>query len=183
MVKMSQNNIQTFLSQYTQQLSSKDQLGLGNITEGYFCADRKNTNLCAELVFNGIKSATCSLREAYNLEKETPPKVGDIMVVTDWDSLPVCIVKVTKVNEVQFCKVDENHAFREGEGDKTLSSWRDIHLQFFTQECEKLGITFNENMTLILEEFEVVYSPNSPLALSSKQPGRMNHLDSNQTQA
>jgi uncharacterized protein YhfF len=54
--------------------------------------------------------------------------------------------------------VTAEHAYREGEGDRSLSHWRGVHRKFFTQELEAEGLEFSEDMKLVCEEFEVVYS-------------------------
>ena len=51
------------------------------------------------------------------------------------------------------------HAFQEGEGDRTLASWRAVHEAFFTGEMERAGLTFTKEMPVVCEEFEVAYRP------------------------
>jgi uncharacterized protein YhfF len=58
--------------------------------------------------------------------------------------------------------VDEEHAYREGEGDQTLESYRREHIEYYRRRGEALGFTFSENMEVILERFEVVYPPRTP---------------------
>lgn len=149
--------IQNFLNEYFSTLSFKDKSKITNISSDYFCADKKNADLCSDLVLNGVKTASCSLKESYSHTEDELPAIGDLLIVTNWESTPVCIVEFIEISEVKFLEVDELHAFKEGEGDRTLSWWRDVHIDFFTNECEELGITFDESMTLVLEYFKVVY--------------------------
>ena len=56
--------------------------------------------------------------------------------------------------------VSEEHAYKEGEGDRSLEYWRKVHKEFFTEELKSLNQEFDENMELVCEEFEVVYKEN-----------------------
>lgn len=58
---------------------------------------------------------------------------------------------------VAFEEVSEEHAFKEGEGDKTLAYWRQVHEDFFKPYYNEYGLTFNGDSQIVLEEFEVVY--------------------------
>ena len=49
------------------------------------------------------------------------------------------------------------HAFREGEDDRSLASWRRAHEAFFTREMASIGRIFDENMNVVCEEFEKVF--------------------------
>ena len=70
----------------------------------------------------------------------------------------VCIIRTTKVYVAPFCEITENHAFKEGEGDKSLSYWRKVHEEFFKNALERKGLNFDEQMKVVCEEFEVLYA-------------------------
>ncbi|MGI9278254.1 MAG: ASCH domain-containing protein [Endozoicomonas sp.] len=44
------------------------------------------------------------------------------------------------------------------EGDLSIEWWREAHREFFSRECEALGIPFSEDCELVLEHFRLVYS-------------------------
>lgn len=123
----------------------------------YFCADEHNANHCADLVLRGEKRATCSLEYWYSHKGELIPQVGHLQVVTNWDGEPVCIIEITSVTTCRFNHVTEAFAAEEGEGDKSLAWWREEHWQFFSAECDELGLAPSEDMLLVLERFKVVY--------------------------
>ena len=54
-------------------------------------------------------------------------------------------------------KFDIRLANIEGEGDKSLRYWREVHKNFFKRELEALNMEFIEDMLVVFEEFEVVY--------------------------
>jgi len=100
----------------------------------------------AKKVIAGVKTATCA-----NLDDDGTPEVGEVFVVVDGKNHPVCAVKLTEVKQVPFDLVTEEHAYAEGEGDRTLASWR-VELQRFFEAYD----IFSPDMPLLLMKFELV---------------------------
>ncbi len=123
----------------------------------HFCNDKETANKLAELVIKGIKRGTTSVYKFYEIENEEIPKEGTHSIITNWDGVAKCIIKDKKVYVRSFKDVDEVLARIEGEGDKSLSYWRKVHIECFTEELKEIGIEFNEDMLVVFEEFEVVY--------------------------
>ena len=111
----------------------------------------------AELVRNGIKTATASAYPFYELEGEDLPKAGEYSVILDNKDEAVCIIRTTKVYVTPYRDVTAEQAWKEGEGDRSLDYWRRVHEAFFRKELEEAGLTFTEDMGVVCEEFEVVY--------------------------
>lgn len=116
-----------------------------------------NPDKLAELVKHGIKTATCSALELYELKKEPIPKQGDYSVILDSADRAVCIIRTTRVYIETFDRVSAEHAFKEGEGDRSLEYWRRVHIDFFTDEFCAEKLVFHEKIKLICEEFELVF--------------------------
>ena len=112
----------------------------------------------AKLVMQGVKTATCSALALYEYENEEIPKVGDYSVILDSDGQAVCIIRTTKVYIETFDQVSERHAYLEGEGDRSLEYWRQVHEEFFTEELKTIQQNFDAKMELVCEEFEVVFA-------------------------
>ena len=110
----------------------------------------------AELVRKGIKTATASALCLYEAEGESLPKPGEYSVILDSDDNAVCIIRTTKVYVTPFDQVSEEHAFKEGEGDRSLDYWRKVHKDFFTEELQTIGMEFDIQMKVVCEEFELV---------------------------
>ena len=111
----------------------------------------------ARLVLEGKKTATASAYPLYELEGEELPKEGEYSVILWSDGSAACIIKTTKVYIVPFCEISPEQAYREGEGDTTLSYWRTVHRDFFTQELQDAGLAFSEDLKVVCEEFIRVY--------------------------
>ena len=111
----------------------------------------------AELVVQEIKTATCSAQDLYQAEGELIPKVGDYSIILNSDGGAVCIIKTTTAYVTEFNKVSSEHAYKEGEGDRSLDYWREVHINFLTNELVSVHQSFDENTKVVCEEFEVVY--------------------------
>ena len=114
-------------------------------------------NKLAALVVNGIKIATSSAYQLYELEKIQLPQMGGLNIILDADNNAVCITETTKVYTCPFLGVSEEHALKEGEGDKSISYWRKVHKDFFTKELKEYNLEFDEEMLVVCEEFRVVF--------------------------
>lgn len=114
-------------------------------------------DLLADLVFKGEKTATASAYDLYVLEDEPLPQVGTFDVILDSQNQAVCVVEITKVSVELFNQVSAQHAFKEGEGDKSLVYWRQVHEDFFRDCLGEAGLTFTPESKVVLEEFRKVY--------------------------
>ena len=114
-------------------------------------------DLLADLVLKGEKTATASAYDLYALEDEPLPQEGTFDIILDSQNQAVCIVEITKVSVQPFNQVSAQHAFKEGEGDKSLAYWRQVHEDFFTDCLGEVGLTFTPESKVFLEEFRKVY--------------------------
>ncbi|WP_217587590.1 ASCH domain-containing protein [Lentibacillus saliphilus] len=110
----------------------------------------------AQLVIDGIKTATCSAHVLYEIEGEALPAVGDYSIILNSVDEPVAIIETTDVTVMPMNEVSEAFAAAEGEGDRTHTYWWTTHERFFTEELEKIGRTFSEDMLLVCERFRLV---------------------------
>ena len=118
-----------------------------------------DADMLANLVLIGEKTATASAFPLYESEKEPLPEVGEYSIILDSKDNAVCIIKTAKVYVVPFKEVTAEHAYKEGEGDKSLEYWRAVHEKFFTDCLSEAGMLFSGDMKVVCEEFDVVYIP------------------------
>ncbi|ALV22519.1 MULTISPECIES: ASCH domain-containing protein [Carnobacterium] len=112
----------------------------------------------AELTLKNIKTATTSAYELYALEDEPLPQVNELSIILDSNDNAICMTKTTKVYVVPLNEVSAEHAFKEGEGDRTLTYWRKEHIDFFTKIYQETNLRFSENIPVVCEEFEMIYN-------------------------
>ncbi len=109
------------------------------------------------LIFDGLKTATCSLVWEYEWEGSAIPEVGRLDIVVDGAGRPLCITEVIEITIRRYCDVDAAFAFEEGEGDRTLTNWREGHWRFFTRICANIGRTPDPAMPLVCQRFRVLH--------------------------
>lgn len=110
-----------------------------------------------KLVLDGTKRATASLHALYELEDEKVPQKGTYSVILDSDNNARCIIRNTKVIVQPYKDFDEEFAYIEGEGDKSLAYWQRVHTEFFNEESRQCNLEFTGDSLVVGEIFEVVY--------------------------
>lgn len=113
----------------------------------------------ARLVLAGEKTATSSAYDLYPLEGEPLPQAGKYDVLLNSREEAVCILQTTRVYVTAFDAVTPDHARREGEGDKSLAYWRQVHEAFFSDCLREAGLAFTPETRVVCEEFEVAFRP------------------------
>ncbi len=123
-------------------------ININNLPQEKFGDSPELADELADLIVRGIKTATCS---AYSSKKDRI-NIGHKVVVLNSKNKSVCIIETVKIDIIEFNKISEAFAHKEGEGDLSLEFWRKEHKKFF----EKMGF-FSENMLLFCEEIKVVH--------------------------
>ncbi|KIL51695.1 RNA-binding protein [Jeotgalibacillus alimentarius] len=110
----------------------------------------------AQLVIDGVKTATCSGLIFYELENEPLPAVDDYSIVLSSKDEPLAIIRTAQVDIMPMNEVPEEFAIAEGEGDRTYRYWKEAHERFFKKELSEVGLEYTEDMMLVCERFELV---------------------------
>jgi uncharacterized protein YhfF len=111
----------------------------------------------AELVLQGTKTATTAALPAFHAVGMPLPRRGDLSIVLRGDGTPVCVIRTRDLTVCRFDEVDAAFAAAEGEGDRSLRSWREAHEQVFRREGERLGYAFGPSLEVACERFEVIW--------------------------
>ena len=122
-----------------------------------FLDGKRGCDRLASLCLAGIKTATSSVYETFELDEMKVPEKGDYSIILDSDEVPLFIIKDTKVEIKKFGEIEAEFAEKEGEGDQSLEDWKKIHQKEFEKKCEEYGIEFSEDTLILCEEFEVVF--------------------------
>lgn len=108
------------------------------------------------LVNDGIKTATTSAYELYETG-ENIPQAGEYNIILNGSDEPVCITQTKVVYIMPYNLISPEHAWHEGEGDRSYQCWRKVHDDFFREEYEEKGKAFYEQAPMLCEVFEKVY--------------------------
>jgi uncharacterized protein YhfF len=99
-----------------------------------------------DLVLAGKKTATC-----WSVSDGQQTEIGKRMVVRDGQGRPRAVLETVELTRRRFHEVDAAFAHDEGEGDRTLASWRAVHERYFRRQG-----TFAPDMPLYCERFRLV---------------------------
>ncbi len=124
-----------------------------------FCGGGQLADKLSDLVVRGIKTATSSAHQVYLSEGAPIPAPGDICIILRDNDAASCVIRITDVRICRFREVTAEHARNEGEGDRSLNYWRDVHREFFTMELAEHGVPFDEEILVVCETFQVVLLP------------------------
>ncbi|WP_051259308.1 ASCH domain-containing protein [Schaalia suimastitidis] len=126
-----------------------------------FGAGSEQANRLAQLVVDGVKTATASYFADYLAEEEPLPHIGDLGIVLDGQGVPRALIRTTEVDVVPFALVGADHARAEGEGDGSIQQWRDSHEAFWLAHSSAIaGNThrIDEAALIVCERFTVLYA-------------------------
>lgn len=119
-----------------------------------------NPELVDELlgyIKQGIKRTSTSLVKENELEGWPESKEGNYDIILDGRNKPVLVIKTVSVRRVKYRDVDAEHAYWEGEGDRSLETYFKEHDKYYKRRGEQLGFDFNKDMLVDLNRFEIVY--------------------------
>lgn len=125
-----------------------------------FGGDTATADALLNLVLQGRKFGTASAYDEYVAEDalDELPKIGDYSVLVNSNGEAVCIIRNYDVYIRPFAEVPPFHAYAEGESDRSLGSWKDIHTRFFVPNLQAIGKTLNEMSMIVCEKFTVEYT-------------------------
>ena len=122
-----------------------------------FGATPEHADQLLALVLDGTKTGTAAALWDHETTGERVPEAGDFSIILDGAELPRALIRTTSIRIVPFDQVDEEHAHAEGEGDRTLTAWREIHQRFWRVYGES-GRGFAPDMHVVCERFELVWA-------------------------
>lgn len=121
-----------------------------------FGATTDHADELLRLVASGVKTATASSLWDFETTGEEVPLEGSFSIILDGRGVPKAVIRTTKLTVMAFSEVPAEHAYAEGEGDRTLATWRDIHERYWRAHLEN-DRGFEPDMPVLCEKFEVVF--------------------------
>ncbi|SDS36154.1 Uncharacterized protein YhfF [Brevibacterium siliguriense] len=119
-----------------------------------FGATTEHADELLALVLDGTKTGTASALWDIEADGEPVPEAGELSIILDGRSRPSALIETTAIDIVPFSEVTADHARSEGEGDRTLAAWREIHERFWT-EYGRRG--FSPQMPVVCERFRLIF--------------------------
>lgn len=127
-----------------------------NIKSWKFGDSKREADYTLSLVISGKKTATSSLYDSYQRNNIPLPRKGDKNIIEDSKGVKRCLIITKKVEVKSFNKITKSFAYKEGEGDRTLEYWKEIHKKFFEKRLKRRNIKFSNDILVVCEEFKLL---------------------------
>jgi uncharacterized protein YhfF len=109
------------------------------------------------LILEGKKRTSISLLKESEIEGYPPDEVGQYNIILDGRDKPVVVIKTVSVTNGKLEDITEEHAYLEGEGDRTRETYLTEHIKYYTRIGESLGFKFDTELDVEFVRFELVY--------------------------
>lgn len=116
----------------------------------------KTTDVITKLILQGDKNGTFTSPWMFQGDRSITPEIGAYSVLTDSENRPRAVLQTTELLTLPFNRITEKETAIDGPAVRSLEIWKPIHVTFFTNELEKIGKTFVEDMPVTVEKFKVV---------------------------
>lgn len=111
----------------------------------------------AGLVLAGTKRATTSLPIEYTSLNQPLPVPGALSIILDGRNNPVGIIERIAVDSIPFGAVDAEYAALEGEGDRGLRHWREVHARYFNAVLAGFGGRLEASTPVLCQRFKLIW--------------------------
>ncbi len=108
------------------------------------------------LVLAGTKTGTASSLWDYEETGDPLPTEGELSIILDGAGVPQAVIETTEIRVVPFLEVSAEHAHAEGEGNRTLAHWREVHERYWRLHSENPR-GFEPEMPVVCERFRLVH--------------------------
>lgn len=109
-------------------------------------------------LLRGEKTATSSLLEEWEVDRDPLPVAGERLEVVDSDEKRVAVIEVLAVDVIRIGDADADLAREEGEGFSTVAEWREAHERFWNEEViPKLpnATALTDDTRIVVERFRL----------------------------
>ncbi len=125
----------------------------------YFHNNEEDANRLGELTFNGKKKASSNLYFWYEEAEADLQKIGTKHIITDFDGKARAIIEITKVDTIPFNQISKDYAQLDmGTKIEPLKKWKKAHWDFFASAMEQSGKKPTEEMLIVCEWFEIIWT-------------------------
>ncbi|SIQ09113.1 ASCH domain-containing protein [Maribacter ulvicola] len=124
----------------------------------FFGDNQYDADQNAKFTKSGEKKAISRSLLGLQNRKEPLPKIGDYIVVTDWNGEAQCIIATTGVTLKPYFSIDASYAQLDVYDAISLDRWKNYYWDFFTRELQAFNRNPKESMIVVCQKFETVYT-------------------------
>jgi uncharacterized protein YhfF len=109
--------------------------------------------LLVDLIRTGHKTGTFSLSAEFEATGQPPPRAGEYLLITDFEGLPGCCVRLDVVQLLAFDQIGTEWVQVEGPALRDLGAWRKVHEEYWTRLLAGWGREFDGRASVICQRF------------------------------
>lgn len=141
-------------------LAAKDSLPQARLPDDYqvrwIGLDAESTRQIFELIRAGDKTGTFTLPWIVNRTEQPAPRVGDAIILIDFDGTPTMLIRLTDIEEVPFGQITNQHTAVDGPPVRDIAVWKPLHTQYWNAMLEPFDMSVSDDMPVWIEKFEVL---------------------------
>jgi uncharacterized protein YhfF len=119
--------------------------------------DRETTAQVLELIRVGDKTGTFTLPWIAARTDQPVPRVGDAIILIDFDGTPALLIRLTDILDVLFGEITARHIAVDGTPVRDLAVWKPLHTRYWNSLLAPFAMTVTDDMPVWIEKFELLY--------------------------
>ena len=120
--------------------------------------DEETTGLILDFINDGTKVGTFSLPWMMEAEGYPETKPGTPIILTGYDGAPQAVIRIGETYNNTFGGISEKETKLDGPPVQDLEVWKPLHRDYWNGLMSKYGKSCTDDMPIIVEPFELVYS-------------------------
>jgi uncharacterized protein YhfF len=119
--------------------------------------DRETTAEVLDLIRVRDKTGTYTLPWIVARTDQPQPRVGDAIILIDFDGSPALLVRLSAIFEAPFGKITAEHTAIDGTPVRDLAVWKPLHTQYWNGLLAPFAMSVSDDMPVWIEKFELLY--------------------------
>ncbi len=119
--------------------------------------DHDSTEQVIELITIGDKTGTFTLPWIVERTDRQQSRVGDPIILIDYDGKPRLLVRLTGTHSVTFGEVTDADIAIDGTPVRSLDVWKPLHTRYWNALLEPFDLTVADDMPVLVEPFELIF--------------------------
>jgi uncharacterized protein YhfF len=108
------------------------------------------------LIRAGDKTGTFTLPWIVDRTQQPTPRVGDAIILIDFDGTPTMLIRLTDIEDVPFGEITNEHTAVDGPPVRDVAIWRPLHTQYWNAMLAPFDLSVSDDMPVWIEKFEVL---------------------------
>ena len=118
--------------------------------------DAESTWQIFALIRAGDKTGTFTLPWIVDRTQQPTPRVGDAIILIDFDGTPTMLIRLTDIEDVPFGEITNEHTAVDGPPVRDVAIWRPLHTQYWNAMLAPFDLSVSDDMPVWIEKFEVL---------------------------